>query len=286
MAYAEYKLSHLQTLLFSLAVDGRLAIAFSGGLDSRFLAHTTGKMDLNPLLLHADGPHIARGESAFARQWATAREMDLRCLRADPLTVPEVAANERTRCYHCKKALFTLLKREAGELPLCDGTQASDADAYRPGVAALRELGIHSPLADAGLTKPEIRQLAEQSGMDFPDQRARPCLLTRFNYRLSPDAETLRAIDGAEEALEKELSAWQGNNPGAALPDFRLRHVRSGVLELHLTPIFPSGADASRIPDALRKSLEATVREATGVPLAAMRVMPNLSDFFDMEQPV
>ncbi len=107
----------LQARLTGLAVEGRIAIAYSGGLDSRFLAHVAARAGLKPLLLHAIGPHMASSESDFARRWAMARAMDLQCLEVDPLTVAEVAANDRMRCYHCKRALFIRLKQEAGSLP-------------------------------------------------------------------------------------------------------------------------------------------------------------------------
>lgn len=275
----ENKLAALHARLGALARDGWIAVAFSGGLDSRFLAHAAKLGGLRPLLLHAEGPHIAAAETAFALEWAQENEFDYLLLAANPLEVPEVAANGRMRCYHCKHALFSRLLREAAPLALCDGTQASDSKAYRPGVAALRELGVASPLADAGLTKPEIRALAASTGMSFPEQHARPCLLTRFAYGMSPDEKTLRAFDQAEALIEGYLRLFAARHC-IKTPDFRLRQTKEGA-ELHLTP-FPLLENES-LAGTLRKQLEECAADLTGRPLAAIRQMESLSGYFDKE---
>jgi uncharacterized protein len=277
----EEKLDALKARLLSLACGGRLAVAFSGGLDSRFLSYTAKQAGLSPLLLHAEGPHIAASEQRFAKDWAGKNKMDLRLLSANPLEVPEVAANGRMRCYHCKLALFTKLLQVADGLPLCDGTQSSDSSAYRPGVAALKELGIISPLADVGLGKPEIRTLAGATGMDLPEQQARPCLLTRFAYGLRPDLTSLAALDKAEERLGFFLRL-HADSSGEDPPDFRLRKTEYG-LELHMTP-FADVQTGAALPDKLRGQLENSVRTATGRELDDIRVMASLSGFFDREQ--
>lgn len=282
--FSDSKLTGLTAHLAHLAVEGHLALAFSGGLDSRFLAHMAALAGLRPLLLHAQGPHIAERENRFARQWAEAHGMEFRELAFNPLLTPEVAANGRMRCYHCKRALFSLLKRGAGGLKLCDGTQASDCDAYRPGLAALTELGIISPLADAGLSKPEIRRLATKTGMDHAQQRALPCLLTRFAYQLRPDHASLAALDKAEERIENLLRQATESGREDPAPDFRLRWLSPDILELHLTLPAAQGEQSDTVPPALRMALEEAVRETMGRRLAAIRVMPTLSGFFDKEE--
>lgn len=274
------KLDRLTTILAGLAINGRFAIAYSGGLDSRFLAHAANLANLEPELLHAHGPHIASGENRYARDWAIKNRMQLHILQADPLTVPEVAANDRMRCYHCKKALFSRLLAEAKGLPLCDGTQASDSGTYRPGRAALQELGIRSPLAEAGLAKSEIRLLAAKTGMDNPGQKARPCLLTRFAYDLPPNRPALAALDKAEQRIESALHRFYPCSIDAELPDFRLRHLAGGEMELHLTPM-PGTCET--LPDNLEASLRQAVRGATGKEPSAIREMPQLSGFFDKD---
>lgn len=228
-----------------------MALAFSGGLDSRFLAHaarllSSGQGEPKIHLFHAVGPHISGAESAAARAWAETGGFGFTAVPINPLLLPEVRANTRERCYHCKRLLFTALALAAGGTfrggrgTLCDGSNASDAALFRPGLKALRELGVRSPLAEAGLDKESIRAAAAASGMDAPDQRARPCMLTRFAYGLEADAAALAAVDRAERNIAALLhSAFPP--PG---PEFRLRLVgplktAGGALpyrtELHLS---------------------------------------------------
>lgn len=282
MLDSEHKLANLQAALTKLSHDDRLAIAFSGGLDSRFLAHAAFLTGLRPLLLHAKGPHITTAESEFASHWAEKNGMELLVLEVDPLAVPEIAANDRKRCYQCKRMLFTELLREADGLPLCDGTQAGDYNTYRPGVAALKELGVISPLADAGLTKSEIRHLSEKTGMQFSEQRAKPCLMTRFAYLLSPDRTTLAAFEKAEERIEMILGSFLKEHSKGSAPDFRLRLLTPDCMELHLTPL-PGMEEASEIPQSLIRSLKDAIRQTTGEPVSNIRIMPELSGFFDKD---
>lgn len=279
---SESKFEGLKTRLKELGVDNKFALAFSGGLDSRFIAYSAGLAGLYPVLIHAQGPHISARESLFAEQWAARNGLDLLSIVSDPLLIPEVQANGRMRCYHCKRALFSRLKKIAGGMPLCDGTQASDSRSYRPGTAALAEFEILSPLADAGLTKAEIRHLAEASGMDSPDQQARPCLLTRFSYGLSPDHASLEALDKAEKEIEDILREYTKSLAQADSPDFRLRHLGPGKLELHITPPACFKSSLTSWPQALMDSLETAICETTGIP-ACIRVMSELSGFFDRE---
>ena len=206
-----------------------LVIAFSGGLDSRFLAHAASLTDgVAFTLYHIKGPHVPGAESDAAVAWAQERGFALTLLTLDPLDIPEVRRNGKERCYFCKRHLFTSLCRQVdtGEesgpgRAVCDGSNLSDMGLYRPGLRALQELGIHSPLAAAGLDKTAIRVLAAQTGMDRPDQAARPCLLTRFAYGLDASPEALAALAEAEKAVESILSS----TAEGACPDFRLRLV-------------------------------------------------------------
>lgn len=212
----------LRALLRRLREGPPLALAYSGGLDSRFLAHACLLAGTPPRLLHVTGPHVAAAESRAAFAWAESRGLAVEAAVCDPLSLPEVRAGGRERCYACKRLMFEgLLRRLEGDAEgraLCDGGNASDLTAYRPGIRALRELGVRSPLAEAGLAKDDIRALARQSGLERPEQAARPCLLTRFDYGLEPRAPLLEALAGAEAAVE-ELFAHNG----IPLPDFRLR---------------------------------------------------------------
>lgn len=208
-----------------LATMPELAVALSGGLDSRFLTHAALLAGCRVTALHITGPHMPPRETEEARRWAAGRGAAFVTVPLNPLGIPAIAAGQRDRCYHCKHAAFTALRATAAPLPLCDGTNADDLTAYRPGLRALRELGIRSPLAEAGLSKADIREWAARTGMDRPDQAARPCLLTRLAYGMQPDAATLARLAEAEEELEN-LGLW----------DFRLRLAPNAPPRLQIGP--------------------------------------------------
>ena len=142
-----------------------LAIAFSGGLDSRFLAFSAQRAGADVLLLHVTGPHIPPAETAYALQWAENHGLHCLSIPFDPLQKAEVKQNGRERCYAGKAALFAAVSRRLKEIggagrTLCDGTHAGDLRVWRPGLRALREAGVLSPLAEAGLDKAAIRRAA------------------------------------------------------------------------------------------------------------------------------
>lgn len=272
------------------------ALAFSGGMDSRFLAHAAQLLGFAPLLLHVTGPHVPPEESAFARRWASARGLPLRELFVDPLSLPLVAQGSRRRCYACKRELFsrllTLLDDEArrlslsAPLPLCDGTNASDLHALRPGMQAVQELGIRSPLALAGLSKADVYRLAALSGLDEPEQKPRPCLLTRLPYGVRPEAALLEALSVGEDVVRAFLARHCG-----PAPDFRLRLVPVGNttdteaplrLELHLLH-----CDAFRLPCDAEAHLARLITQASPALPGPARLAPQdtLSGFFDRPRP-
>lgn len=206
-----------------------LAVALSGGVDSRFLIHMALRAGCDVLALHATGPHVARRETAWAQDWAHRAGVPLLLVAFDPLSIPAVASGAPDRCYHCKRALMGALQRALpGDTrrPLCDGTNADDLAAHRPGLRALHECGVRSPLAEAGLRKADIRTLGAATGLDAPEQVARPCLLTRLPYGVCPSAPLLRRIADAEAALED-----------MGLRDFRLRFRPDAPVLLQLGPL-------------------------------------------------
>ena len=268
---------------FAAALRGLppLAVAFSGGLDSRFLCHAARLCGCDVLALHARGPHIPPEESAQAAQWARENSLPLLLVDFDPLALPEVAANSRERCYGCKKGLITTLRmalreteseRDESRRLLCDGSNADDLRAFRPGLRALAEAGVRSPLAEAGLSKETIRALAASTGLDRPEQKARPCLLTRLAYGLSPDAGPLARLARAESALA-QLSA-PGHAPGGtpdSAPvwgDFRLRLTPAPLLQV------------TRLPGNAGPLAEAVLSEHGFAP-CEIRLTDKVSGFFD-----
>ncbi len=237
-----------------------LVVALSGGLDSRFLTHAALEAGCSVRALTAVGAHMPREEAEAAAAWATRRGVEHLFIPVDVLAEPEVAANSRERCYACKLLIFSRLKDAAGGFALADGTNADDTQSYRPGLRALRELGIRSPLAETGLSKAEIRRLALETGLDRPEQAARPCLLTRLEYGLRPSEEILARLAEAEFALA-----------AAGAGEFRLR-LRAGappLLQLAATP-----------KPALRRALSAVLRER-GFENAEMLADVPVSGYFD-----
>ena len=265
----------LQVVLKEIAADKGMALAYSGGLDSRFLAHAAQRAGVVTQLLHVRGPHIPPLETMYARRWAAWRGFALRELTVDPLNLPDVAQGSRTRCYACKFTLFSRMREEADGLPLCDGTHTSDSQAYRPGRQALAELDVLSPLALAGLDKADIRLLGRLSGLENPDQRARPCLLTRLNYGLRPTPDVMKLLAEAEQAL----FGWLRDQYGDAWPDFRLRLTEEQRWELHIRPLSPAaGRDHTA---ELHARLIQLVQETSGLRLERVVEMENLSGYFD-----
>lgn len=268
----------LNALFSRLRFLSPIALAYSGGLDSRFLALCAEKAGASFTLFHFSGAHVSEAETAYAAAWAQKRHYPLQIVATAVLGAPEVAANSKERCYWCKRRLFLELKRLAGGRAVCDGTNASDQIAFRPGLRALRELGIVSPLALAGLAKEDIRSAGRTLGLEAWDQKARPCLLTRFPYGRPVSEEALKAIGRLEEAADECLKEYRRGAP----PDCRLRVVEDGRLEVHIA----GQADGQEnLENALRQRLAAACAEC-GVGLfdaATLRIvfMERVSGYHD-----
>ncbi len=181
-----------------------VALAFSGGVDSAFLLYAAAKAgcDVHPYYVKTQfQPDF---ELEDAKRLCKALHVELRILPFDVLSVESVRANPSNRCYFCKRALFSLILNAAGQdgCPLViDGTNASDDVSDRPGMRALRELEVVSPLRDCNLTKSEIRALSRDAGLFTWDKPAYACLATRIPSGTPIDAQTLQKVDRAENAL-------------------------------------------------------------------------------------
>ncbi len=218
-----------------MVTSKKIALAYSGGLDSRFLALTLKSQGADLLLLNAVGPHIAPIDTEYALEWA--RKNDLPCLQFpfDPLVLPGIDTKER--CYVCKKKLFQTMKavlseKKESDRVLCDGTNSDDRQGFRPGIRALREEDILSPLDEGGLGKAEIRSLARVRGLENPEQKPRPCLLTRLAYGMRADEATLARLAEAEAAIGKALTEFLEMPP----PDLRLRLTPTPLLQIEDVP--------------------------------------------------
>ncbi len=183
---------------------GRIGIAFSGGVDSAFLAWFIKERLRRPVtLFFADSALIAQREQDCASKTAAWLGLDLEVIGLDPLSSPEVRSNPVDRCYFCKKEVFKRILARAGELgcrTLTDGSHAGDTG-HRPGKKALTELKVLSPLASAGLVKAEIRQLSREAGIPNWDKPSQSCLATRVPYGTLLSRELLSRIEKAEDYL-------------------------------------------------------------------------------------
>ena len=182
-----------------------LAVAFSGGVDSTYLLHEAvkaGKEKVTALIMKT--PSVPERELDEAVTFCKSRGISFFVLPADPFSAAGFRENGRDRCYICKHFLFSALLEKAKEegIPfVADGTNADDTKEFRPGLRALKELDIRSPLAEAGLTKKEIRELSEKEGLPTWNKPSFSCLATRFPYGEELTVEKLRRTEAAENLL-------------------------------------------------------------------------------------
>ena len=196
------KTRRLEELLKS---TGSCAVAFSGGTDSSLLLSAALRFAGSPVLaVTAAPPYAAESELTCAQ--TTAAELGARHLVL-PMKIPRsIRRNPENRCYLCKKEIFNRIKKTAeknGIYTLCDGSNADDLLEYRPGLKALKELGVISPLAECGFTKADVRLLSREWGIRVWDKPSNSCLLTRLPYNSRIIESQLDKIEIAEEILKK-----------------------------------------------------------------------------------
>lgn len=182
----------------------KVALGFSGGVDSAYLLYAAldhGAQVRPYFIKTAFQPQF---ELEDARRLCAQLGVELTVVELDVLQVPGVAENPPDRCYHCKRALFGRLRQQAqadGYTVLIDGTNASDDAGDRPGMRALGELSVRSPLRECGITKAQVRALSKEAGLFTWDKPAYACLATRVPTGEAVTPETLRKVEAAEEAL-------------------------------------------------------------------------------------
>ncbi len=196
--------SKYNLLLKSLENLERVAVAFSGGVDSTFLLAAAKRvLGNNVLALTVKTPYIPDREVEEACSFCEKLDIKHRIIHLE--IVKEILNNPGNRCYLCKKYVFSAMRSEAaseGMIHLLDGTNADDAKDYRPGMDALRELQVGSPLLESGLTKNDIRTLSRMLGLVTADKPAYACLLTRLPYNYEVKTEELHRIEQAEIFLD------------------------------------------------------------------------------------
>lgn len=196
---------------------GRLLIAYSGGVDSAFLAWAVRQaLGDRMLAVIADSPSLARTHLADAVAFAREQRIPLEIIQTNEFDRPEYVRNDGQRCFHCKDELFRLMedyrKRHSFDA-IAYGVNSDDQGDYRPGQNAARTHGVVAPLLEAGLTKQEIRVLAREAGLRIWDKPASACLSSRIEYGRPVTTEALSAVEQGEDALR-----------GLGFRVFRVRH--------------------------------------------------------------
>lgn len=199
----------------------KAALAFSGGTDSAFLMWAAKHYGCDLKAYYVNTAFQPEFELEDARRLSEELSVPMKIVEKDILSVPEAAENGPRRCYYCKQAIFTALweaARADGYTVLLDGTNASDDAADRPGMQALRELSVRSPLRECGIMKPEIRRLSQEAGLFTWEKPAYACLATRIPAGTRIVDEDLKRVESAENMLA-----------GLGFRDFRVRMYHGGA---------------------------------------------------------
>jgi uncharacterized protein len=198
------KLRALEERLLHL---GSLMVAYSGGVDSAFLAATAYRvLGSGMLAVLADSPSLARRDLEQAIAFVNLHRIPLHIVATEELDRPEYRRNDANRCFHCKDELFTTMQALGPRLgfnQIAYGMNADDTRDYRPGQRAAEQHSVLAPLADVGLTKLEIRALAKSAGYSLWDRPAAPCLSSRVEYGRTVTREVLEQVERSEESLRQ-----------------------------------------------------------------------------------
>ncbi|MGD0480012.1 MAG: ATP-dependent sacrificial sulfur transferase LarE [Terracidiphilus sp.] len=197
----------LQALESRLGELKSVMVAYSGGVDSAFLAATAHRvLGANMLAVLADSPSLARRDMEQACAFAQSLSMPLEVIATEELDQPEYTRNDANRCFHCKDELFRVMEKlgvKLGFAHIAYGMNADDTRDFRPGQRAAEAHAVLAPLADAALTKLEVRALAKAAGYPVWDRPAAPCLSSRVEYGRTVTREVLEQVERGEESLRQ-----------------------------------------------------------------------------------
>ena len=208
------KESRLQAELHQL---GRVLVAYSGGVDSAYLAWAAHHLlGMEMLAVIADSPSLARMQFADALAFADEQKIPVEVITTSELDHPDYVRNDGQRCFHCKDELFAVmetLRAERGFQTIAYGVNVDDQGDFRPGQRAARQHHVAAPLLNAGLTKQEIRELARQAGLRIWNKPASACLSSRIEYGRPVTREALSVVERGEDAIR-----------ALGFQQFRVRH--------------------------------------------------------------
>jgi len=186
---------------------GSLVVAYSGGVDSALLAYVTQKtIGGRCLAVLADSPSLSRNEYDAAVAFALEHSINLRVIKTDELDNPEYKRNGADRCFYCKQELFAVLEQirvQQGYTAVAYGKNTDDANDIRPGARAAGLYEVVAPLAESGLNKEDVRELARLAGLHLWDKPASACLASRIEYGRPVTREALKAVEQAEAGLHR-----------------------------------------------------------------------------------
>lgn len=216
-----------------------VALAFSGGVDSAYLLYAAVNSGAKVTAYYVKTPFQPQFEYEDALTLAAELGAEMKTIRLDVLQDENIAANPKNRCYYCKKRIFSAILEAAqtdGYCVIIDGTNASDDASDRPGMVALQELQVRSPLREAGLTKAEIRRLSKEAGLFTHNKPAYACLATRIPAGTGITQELLDKTERCEEYLKN-----------LGFSDFRIRYfegsARLQLPEAQLPALFERRAE-------------------------------------------
>lgn len=194
-----------QRLEVSLRELGRTLVAYSGGVDSAYLAWAANRvLGKDMLAVIADSPSLARTQLQDALAFAREHGIAIEIIQTAEMARPEYVRNDRQRCFHCKDELFQVMEgfaSERGFRSIAYGVNVDDESDFRPGQVAARQHQVAAPLLQAGLTKAEIRELARNAGLRVWEKPASACLSSRIEYGRPVTLEALSAVEQGEDAL-------------------------------------------------------------------------------------